>query len=123
MSLPSDEAVLAALEQNRIACAPVLSVEDTLAHPYFKARQMVRTVTDPILGEVTIPGFPLKFSVYPDLPDLQAPLLGQHQRAGVAGVSELFGYGDRPAATEWYAVSRRSVEHARCGLSRVDNRQ
>ena len=78
LSLLSDEAVLAALEQNRIACAPVLSVEDTLAHPYFKARQMVRTVPDPILGTVTIPGFPLKFSAYPDLPELQAPLLGQH---------------------------------------------
>lgn len=91
LSLPSDEAVLAALEQNRIACAPVLSVEDTLTHPYFKARQMVRTVPDPILGEVTIPGFPLKFSAYPDLPDLQAPLLGQH---GVQVLQEYLNYSD-----------------------------
>jgi crotonobetainyl-CoA:carnitine CoA-transferase CaiB-like acyl-CoA transferase len=95
LSLPSDEAVLAALEQHRIACAPVLSVEDTLAHPYFKARQMVRTVTDPILGEVTIPGFPLKFSAYPDLPDLQAPLLGQH---GVQVLQEYLNYSDTEIA-------------------------
>ena len=40
---------------------------------------MVRTVSDPILGEVTIPGFPLKFSAEPDLPEtLEAPLLSQH---------------------------------------------
>ena len=39
---------------------------------------MVRTVPDPILGEVTIPGFPLKYSEFPRLPDIQAPLLGQN---------------------------------------------
>ena len=39
---------------------------------------MVRTVPDPILGEVTIPGFPFKYSEFPDLPDIQAPLLGEH---------------------------------------------
>lgn len=95
LSFSSDEAALAVLEQHRIACAPVLSVEDTLAHPYFKARQMVRTVPDPILGEVTIPGFPLKFSAYPDLPDLQAPLLGQH---GAQVLQEYLNYSDTEIA-------------------------
>ncbi|MDN5862518.1 MAG: hypothetical protein L0H19_03630, partial [Salinisphaera sp.] len=33
---------------------------------------------DPLAGEVTIPGFPLKFSGFPDLLDLRAPLLGEH---------------------------------------------
>jgi crotonobetainyl-CoA:carnitine CoA-transferase CaiB-like acyl-CoA transferase len=80
---------------NRITGAPVLSVEDTLAHPYFKARQMVRAVPDPILGEVTIPGFPLKFSAYPDLLDLQAPLLGQH---GVQVLQEYLNYSDTEIA-------------------------
>jgi CoA:oxalate CoA-transferase len=89
LSFPSDEAALAMLEHHRLACAPVLSVVDTLNHPYFKARQMVRTVTDPILGEVTIPGFPLKFSAYPDLLELQAPLLGQH---GVQVLQEYLNY-------------------------------
>ena len=42
---------------------------------------MVRTVPDPILGELTIPGFPLKYSEFPDLPELHAPLLGQHNAA------------------------------------------
>jgi len=91
LTFPSDEAALAVLEQYRIACAPVLSVVDTLEHPYFKARNMVRTVPDPILGTITIPGFPLKFSAYPDLPDLQAPLLGQH---GVQVLQEYLNYSD-----------------------------
>jgi CoA:oxalate CoA-transferase len=91
MSFPTDEAAVAALEQNRVACAPVLSVIDTMKHPYFKARDMVRKVRDPILGEVTIPGFPLKFSAYPDLPDIQAPLLGEH---GAQVLKEVLGYSD-----------------------------
>jgi crotonobetainyl-CoA:carnitine CoA-transferase CaiB-like acyl-CoA transferase len=77
-SQPSDEAVLKVLEEFRIAAAPVMSVVDALQHPYFQARNMVRKVPDPILGELTIPGFPFKFSEFPDLPDIQAPLLGEH---------------------------------------------
>jgi len=77
-SFPSDEAALQVMDEYRIACAPVMSIVDSLAHPYFKAREMVRTVPDPILGEITIPGFPFKYSEFPELPDIQAPLLGEH---------------------------------------------
>jgi crotonobetainyl-CoA:carnitine CoA-transferase CaiB-like acyl-CoA transferase len=53
---------------------------------------MVRTVRDPILGEVTIPGFPLKFSADPELPEeLEAPLLGQH---GEQVLREVLGYSE-----------------------------
>jgi crotonobetainyl-CoA:carnitine CoA-transferase CaiB-like acyl-CoA transferase len=89
-SFASDEAALAALEENRIACAPVLSVVDTMRQPHYLARNMVRKVRDPVLGEVTIPGFPLKFSAFPDLPEgLEAPLLGQH---GEQVLREVLGY-------------------------------
>lgn len=77
-SFPTDAAALQALEEQRVPSAPVMSIVDTLAHPYFKERQMVRTVPDPILGEVTIPGFPFKYSEFLELPDIQAPLLGEH---------------------------------------------
>jgi crotonobetainyl-CoA:carnitine CoA-transferase CaiB-like acyl-CoA transferase len=73
-----DAAVLEKLERHRVPAAPVLSVADTVSHPYFRAREMIRRVPDPILGEVTIPGFPLKFSAFPELPALRAPLLGEH---------------------------------------------
>lgn len=75
---PSDDAALLIFEQHRVAAAPVLSVKDTVSHPYFAARDMVRRVPDPVLGEVTIPGFPFKFGAIPELPDLRAPLLGEH---------------------------------------------
>jgi len=75
---PSTEAVLKILEEHRVAAAPVMSVVDTVTHPHFKARNMIRTVPDPILGEVMIPGFPLKFSAFPKPLDISAPLLGEH---------------------------------------------
>ncbi len=74
----TDAEVLEVLEANRVPCAPVLKPSDALTHPYFLEREMVRTVPDPVLGEVTIPGFPFKFSDWDDLPDLLAPGLGQH---------------------------------------------
>ena len=77
-TFPSDEAVLETFEKHRVPASPVLSVADTLTHPYFAAREMVRKVPDRFFGEVTIPGFPLKFSGRPDLPDIHAPFLGEH---------------------------------------------
>jgi crotonobetainyl-CoA:carnitine CoA-transferase CaiB-like acyl-CoA transferase len=41
---------------------------------------MVRWVDDPIIGSVPIPGFPWKFSIQGELPELAAPLLGEHNR-------------------------------------------
>jgi crotonobetainyl-CoA:carnitine CoA-transferase CaiB-like acyl-CoA transferase len=82
----SDEAILERLEEKRVPCAPVLSPTDGLGHPYFEGRNMIRRVPDPIFGELTIPGFPFKFSEHPELPELQAPLLGQHNEEVLTGV-------------------------------------
>ena len=90
-SMPSDDAAVAALEENRVACAPVLSVIDTMKHPYFKARNMVRKVRDPILGEVTIPGFPLKFSAYPGSAGHPGSPFGRAWRTGTQGSAGLLG--------------------------------
>lgn len=93
---PTDAAVLEKLERHRVPASPVLSVADTVTHPYFAAREMVRRVPDPLLGEVTIPGFPLKFSERPDLPDLRAPLLGEHN---AEILREHLGYDGERVAT------------------------
>ncbi|MGE0485283.1 MAG: CaiB/BaiF CoA transferase family protein [Gammaproteobacteria bacterium] len=78
---PDDAAVVAALEAHRVPATPVLTPLDTLDHPYYRARGMVREVSDPILGRVEIPGFPFKFSAQPELPEFEAPLLGEHNAA------------------------------------------
>ena len=91
----TDEAVLKIFEEYRVPAAPVMSVVGALDHPYFKARNMIRTVTDPILGELTIPGFPLKFSEFPDLPTIEAPLLGEH---GAEVLKQYLGMSDAKVA-------------------------
>jgi CoA:oxalate CoA-transferase len=99
LSFPRDEAVIAVLEENRIACSLVQSVVDTMNHPHYQARNMVRTVSDPILDEVTIPGFPLKFSADPDLPEgIEAPLLGQH---GEQVLREVLDYSESDLRKLW----------------------
>jgi len=79
-SFDSDEAALSVLAEHRVPAAPVLTIEETIEHPHFRARKMVREVADPVFGSLTLPGFPFKFSAFPHEPSLEAPLLGQHNR-------------------------------------------
>ncbi len=80
------DALLAELERHRVPAAPVLNPLETLDHPYFRERGMVREVDDAILGRVEIPGFPFKFSAQPKQPDLAAPLLGEHNAEVLGGL-------------------------------------
>jgi len=77
--------ILDLLERHRVPAAPVLSPADAIDHPYFRARGTVRTIHDPLLGEFSIPGFPLRFSAQPELPELIAPLLGEHNADVLTG--------------------------------------
>jgi crotonobetainyl-CoA:carnitine CoA-transferase CaiB-like acyl-CoA transferase len=56
----------------------VLDPADAHEHPYFVERGMVRMVTDPLLGEMRVPGNPMRFSVMPEPLELVAPMLGEH---------------------------------------------
>lgn len=85
-TFPDNDAVIAVLEAARVPAAPVLTPIETLENEYFLDRGMVRTVRDPILGELQIPGFPFKFSAQTQLPDIEAPLLGQHNGTVLACV-------------------------------------
>lgn len=77
-AMPSDQASLEALRRNRVPCAPILSVREAMEHPHLIARGTVRTIDDPILGEFKIPGFPLRFSGFPNEIEFDAPMLGEH---------------------------------------------
>lgn len=90
-SFRDNDEVLAHLERHRVPSAPVLSPTDAINHPYFKARGTVRRIEDRLLGPMHIPGFPLRFSAQPELPDLVAPLLGEHN---TQVLSSMLGYDD-----------------------------
>ena len=81
-SFESDEDVVAVLEQHRVPCGPVVEpVKLVETHPHFLERGTVREVIDPLAGPMLIPGFPLRFSDAPDLPDLTAAEVGEHNSA------------------------------------------
>ena len=74
-----DEDVVAVLEQHRVPCGPVVEpVKLAETHPHFLQRGTVREVTDPLAGPMLIPGFPLRFSDAPELPELVAAEVGEH---------------------------------------------
>lgn len=78
-TFPDVPSAVAHMERFNVPVAPVLSVEDTLSYPHLRARGTVRTISDPTHdGEFDVPGFPLKFSEFPEELPLTAPTLGQH---------------------------------------------
>jgi len=103
---PSREVILAKMEEAHFAIAPVLSVPEAMRHPHFIERRLIRRVPDRCFGEIEIPGMPLRFSAFPQELELEAPHLGEHNRAVLGGLLEL-------TAAEIDALERTGVLHAR----------
>ncbi len=92
---PSRQAALDALEQHRVPCAPVLTLNEAVRHEHLRGRKTVRRVSDPQLGEFDIPGLPVKFSRWADRTDVRADRLGEHNEAIL---KELIGLSDAEIA-------------------------
>jgi crotonobetainyl-CoA:carnitine CoA-transferase CaiB-like acyl-CoA transferase len=95
-SMSSDEEVFRLFDEHRVPYAPVLTIEEAMAHPHLRERGTVRTINDRFLGEFEIPGFPLRFSEFPRHPQLDAPTLGEHNEAVL---HEYLGYSPERIAT------------------------
>ena len=80
-SMPDDQSSIDALRERRVPVAPILSVAEAINHPHLIERGTVRTIEDRVLGEFQIPGFPLRFSRFPDELEFDAPFLGEHNEA------------------------------------------
>ncbi len=80
MTLPNRDAAIASLREAHIPHAPILTVEEAMAHPHLQERGAVRTIHDRLLGDFQIPGVPMRFSGFPESLELEAPLLGEHNR-------------------------------------------
>jgi CoA:oxalate CoA-transferase len=93
-----DDEAFRLFEEYRVPYAPVLAIEEAMAHPHLRERGIVRKFNDRFLGEFDIPGFPLRFSAYPRHPELDAPTLGEHNHAIL---EEYLGYSaEKIAALE-----------------------
>ena len=88
----SDRALLDHLEAHRIPAAPVLDPADAMRHPHFVERGMVRTVADPVFGDLDVTGLPAKFGAAPPPETEPNPAsLGQHNAEVLAEVLGLSG--------------------------------
>ena len=104
-STESDEAATAILQEHRIPVAPVLSIPQAVAHPHLRQRGTVRTIKDRIFGEFEAPGFPLRFSAFPERLPLEAAVLGEHNGEVL---SQHLGY----TRDEIQALEAESVLHS-----------
>jgi crotonobetainyl-CoA:carnitine CoA-transferase CaiB-like acyl-CoA transferase len=66
------------LEPLDICFTPVKNLEEALADPHIKAREMVREVDHPVEGCIPMLAFPVKFSETPARIKSPSPLYGQH---------------------------------------------
>jgi CoA:oxalate CoA-transferase len=80
-SMPGDDEIFRRFDEFRVPYAPVLAIEQAMAHPHLRENEIVRTVSDRFLGEFEVPGFPLRFSLGARHPKLEAPTLGEHNRS------------------------------------------
>jgi crotonobetainyl-CoA:carnitine CoA-transferase CaiB-like acyl-CoA transferase len=104
-AMPSDEEIYRRFEEHRVPFAQVLSIEEAMAHPHLREREIVRTVNDRYLGNFDVPGFPLRFSGYHRHTEMEAPTLGEHNEAVLR---ENLGYSvERIAALERAGVLHR----------------
>jgi CoA:oxalate CoA-transferase len=103
-SMSGDDEIFRRFDEHRVPYAPVLSIEQAIAHPHLRENEIVRTVNDRFLGEFDVPGFPLRFSHCARHPQLDAPTLGEHNRVVL---TEYLGYS--PERIE--ALEREGVLH------------
>ena len=79
-TLPADktEAWIARLRAVGVPCGPINTVAQALTDPHTLARDMVRTVSHPTVGELKMVGIPLRFNGTPATIRRPPPTLGQH---------------------------------------------
>jgi CoA:oxalate CoA-transferase len=76
------------IDANRLRAAPILDARDIVRHPQAEARNMIVKAVDAVMGELIMPGNPVKMPEFPD-PETRppAPALGEH----TARIREEFG--------------------------------
>jgi crotonobetainyl-CoA:carnitine CoA-transferase CaiB-like acyl-CoA transferase len=82
----TDAEAWACMEEYRVPSGPELSPVETIDHEYYRGRGAIRTVHDPIVGKLDLPGFPLRFSEQPEYAPGAAPDLGEHNAEILASV-------------------------------------
>jgi crotonobetainyl-CoA:carnitine CoA-transferase CaiB-like acyl-CoA transferase len=83
--------VLSIFREARVPCARVNTVDKLLQDPQVEARQMIEGITYPELGNLPVPGIPIKLSLTPGSISAPAPKVGEHNKkiyGGLLGFDE-----------------------------------
>lgn len=78
--------IIDTLQAARVACAKVNTVDKLLNDPQSIAREMVVNVEYPVLGEIPIPGIPIKLSLSSGHIKTLAPKVGEHNEEIYCGL-------------------------------------
>lgn len=73
-----DTAVSILADRAKVLCAKVMTIEQVVEDPQVKARNLLPSVEDPVLGPIRVVNSPIRFSSTPSGPRGPAPLMGQH---------------------------------------------
>jgi crotonobetainyl-CoA:carnitine CoA-transferase CaiB-like acyl-CoA transferase len=79
------EEVIRTLEQARVPCGPLQTVDQLLTDPQVLARKMVQIFDYGEAGQLPVPGTPIKMSATPGTIRTPSPKLGEHNQEIYAG--------------------------------------
>ena len=85
---------VAAMDLNDVPLAPVNTIDQVMAHPQVRHREMIQEIDHPVAGPLAIPGFPVKFSETPCAYRLHPQTLGEHSEE----ILREFGFSDAAIA-------------------------
>jgi len=105
---------VAALDGVDVPCAPVQRIDQVVADPQVRARNMIVEQEHPTLGKVRLANVPFKFSDCDATPSRPAPLMGQHNRE----IAAELGY----AAAEIDALADGGVLYAEPAVAQAGAR-
>ncbi len=78
--------VVRILDEAKVPCAPVMTVDGLLSDPHLRAREMLVELPHPRIGSVTVPGVAIKLSASPGAVRTLGPALGQDNETVYGGL-------------------------------------
>ena len=66
------------MDRAGVPCGPINTVDQVMTHPQVLAREMILNINHPIVKDLKVPGFPIKYSETPAQLRKHPPLLGEH---------------------------------------------
>lgn len=66
------------MDRAGVPCGPIHTVDQIFSHPHVQAREMILEINHPVVPDLKVPGFPVKFSETPAQLKKHPPLLGEH---------------------------------------------